>query len=159
MEKTGNKVANFVVPLHFVTSTAALYVTPVYWIAQGRNPFVLRQLITHGGSFLLFLIDIALGAMYRFKIQYTLFAIVYFLAYVVFLYIRYALLRNDPSFFWPYQFLDFTIHTPGMQAGIYAILTAFLLFTSVILVLITRIIPQFVNREPKAKKQARESKV
>lgn len=141
-----DKLARFAVPFHFVGVCAALYIIPVYYALIYEPPILFRQFVVHGGTFVCYLIDILLGSMMRFKIQYCLFTIAWFLLYLAFLWIRYAIWRNHPDFFWPYNFLDFTVVAPATLTGIYLGLFAFTVVVSVIVVLTNRLVPLFASK-------------
>ena len=134
-------LAQFAVPLHFVSASASLYVVPVYWALLFESPALFRQVFVHGGTLVLYLIDIVLGSRIRFKIQYTVFAFAYFVLYIIFIWIRYAVWNQHPDFFWPYPFLDIKVTPPALLAGIYVGLLVFDIVVSVVMVLSTRLVP------------------
>lgn len=98
-------IAQFTVPLHFISATAALYVVPVYYCILDRRFPDLNAFIPHGGTLVVHLLDIVAGAKYRFKQQHVGFTLLYLVIYLTFTWSRYAMYHLNPDFSFPYAFL------------------------------------------------------
>lgn len=139
-KRLSNKVAQVALPLHMIGAGSALYITPVYYALLGRPPFVYANVAQHGGPLLFVLMEFALGASMRFRIQEAFILVLYLLVYLVFLWIRYAVLRNRSDFSWPYEFLEFTTQSNGATVGYYVGLTLWGFVAGVLLLLCTRLV-------------------
>lgn len=104
---------------HFVASTMALYVVPVYFAFLGEPPFTFANLVVHGLQLIPIAADILLGARYRFRFAHVPLAMAFVALYVLMVWIRYAIWRRHRDFFWPYGFLDFEKQKPGITVGFY----------------------------------------
>lgn len=133
-------VAAIALPLHFVTASAALFITPVYYALLGNPPFDYGNIMPHGGTLLLCLVDLALGAALRFRVQYLAFLVGYILLYLIFVWIRYAAWNWHPDYGWPYGFLDFTTVSPATSVGIYFGLAAWCIVAGIIMLFVTRLV-------------------
>lgn len=143
-----DKLAKLVIPVYFLAATAALVVIPIYYAFLGKPPFEFFNVVTHGGTFIVHIVDIILGARYRFCLQYFVVTVAYLALYIAFIWIRFAIHGASPDFSWPYAFLDPKNSSTGSLVGIYIGLLLWTVGASILVLLTTRLIPMYVRRKP-----------
>lgn len=133
--------AKIAMPLYFTAATAAFLITPVFWILLFKPPLMYRTVAVHGGTLLVFLVDLLAGTNVRFTIQMTVFPVVMLLTYIFFLWIRYAVWRNHPDFFWPYRFINPDTYggNIGILIGIYIGFSAYTVSSGIVVILLNRL--------------------
>lgn len=133
------KTANVVVPFHFIAGASALYLTPVYYTILEAIYFNWWNAILHGGTLALFVGDFALGAAMAPKLSYVLLFVVFNLAYLAFVWIRYFVGRSSPDFEHLYPFFDHSTQSSGEIAVLYMALVVGTFITGLLTFLISRI--------------------
>jgi len=147
-----NIISKITLPLYFTAATAAFMITPVFWIMIYKPPMMYRTVVVHGGTLLIFLVDLLAGANLRFPIQLTVFPVAVLMLYISFLWIRFAIWRNHRDFFWPYGFIDPNKYhgNIGILIGVYLGFAAYTCFSGIVIILLNRIfswcLPSKANR-------------
>lgn len=136
-----NVISKITLPLYFTAATAAFMITPVFWIMLFKPPLTYRTVCVHGGTLLVFLLDLMAGSNVRFTIQQTVFPVGMFLLYLAFLWMRYAVWRNHPDFFWPYGFIDPQTYNGnfGVLFGVYVGFATFTFVSAIVVILLNRL--------------------
>lgn len=136
---------------HFVASTMALYVMPVYYAFLGKPPFTYGNLVVHGLQLIPIALDLLLGARYDYRFVHILYSVGYLTFYVAAMWIRYAIWRKRPDFTWPYEFLDFRKQTAGVTVGFYVGFFVWVIVASLIVLGVSRGYDFLLDRSARSK--------
>lgn len=128
-------LAKLVTTCYHVFFSFAILITPVYWLLEFPGDYVtLHRLYPHGIVIVLFIADILLGGQLEFRVFDLFWVLFYGIAYIIFMYVRFAITSD-----FPYGFLDYRDVGVLRSLITLAILVAAGLFVAFLLVIFSRI--------------------
>lgn len=135
--KRSSSLAFCAIVVYQVFATAALFLDVVYW-ALIYNPkdtqVTFRNLSQHGYNLGFVILDICLSMRMQFKMSYMLAFLLYTISYLVYMWVRFSVVRD-----FTYSFLDYRGKSPGNVVGYYLGLLAWAMLASVLMIVFSRL--------------------
>lgn len=128
-------------------ATAALFLDIIYWMLlyDNKSPDF-TQLAQHALNLCFVILDMSLCLRINFRVFYILFFVSFILLYIIFSWIRFAIVGN-----WPYDFLDYRNQVAGITVAYYFGLFAWAAIAAALMVMFSRL-----NRLPCVKSRVQE---
>lgn len=135
--KTSSMLAFVAIMLYQVFATSALFLGVVYWVLifdAKKDSLSFRNTAQHAFNLGFVLLDLFLSLRMQFKLSYMPAFLLYTIAYLVFMWIRFAVTNS-----FTYQFLDYRgDKSPGLVVGYYLGILVWAIVASVLMISLSR---------------------